>query len=345
MVRSKIHPVTVFRLKHIDRVKDRNRPGKFHYYFRRRHGPRIKLPGEPGSDEFITAYRQAIRSPGSSSNRHGPGTFAALADQYFASTAFKRLRASTQAVSRGILERFIVEHGHRLVAQIKREHVDHIIAAKSSTPAAANNLLKKLRMLIRFAIANGWRESDPTFGLKKFKEGEHHAWEDSELAQFEARWPLGTLERTAYALHLYTGQRRGDVCKMLLTDFDGDFVKVTQIKTGERLSISVHPQLRKALDAWPRKHVTLLYSSHGKRYTVESYGNLIADAIAASGLPSRCVLHGLRKAAARRLAEAGCTEKQIAAVTGHRTLIEVARYTRAANQQNLAEAAILRLKK
>jgi len=65
--------------------------------------------------------------------------------------------------------------------------------------------------------------------------------------------------------------------------------------------------------------------------------------IAAAGLPDRCVLHGLRKAAARRLAEAGCTEKEIAAVTGHTTLKEVARYTRAADQNRLAAGAVAKL--
>jgi integrase len=70
---------------------------------------------------------------------------------------------------------------------------------------------------------------------------------------------------------------------------------------------------------------------------------MMADAIAKASLSDRCVPHGLRKAAARRLAEAGCTEKQIAAVTGHTTLKEVARYTRAANQERLAADAVARL--
>jgi integrase len=60
-------------------------------------------------------------------------------------------------------------------------------------------------------------------------------------------------------------------------------------------------------------------------------------------LPRECVTHGLRKAGARRLAEHGATAKEIAAVTGHRTLKEVARYTAAADQLRLARAAIGRL--
>ena len=62
-----------------------------------------------------------------------------------------------------------------------------------------------------------------------------------------------------------------------------------------------------------------------------------------AGLPKRCVTHGLRKAAARRLAEAGCTANEIAAITGHATLQEVSRYTKAAEQRRLAVSAIRRL--
>ena len=71
----------------------------------------------------------------------------------------------------------------------------------------------------------------------------------------------------------------------------------------------------------------------------------MADKIEAAGLPERCVTHGLRKAAARRLAEAGCSAKEIASITGHATLAEVSRYTKAAEQGRLAKAAMRRLER
>ncbi len=69
---------------------------------------------------------------------------------------------------------------------------------------------------------------------------------------------------------------------------------------------------------------------------------MISKAIQEAGLPARCKAHGLRKAAARRLAEAGCSASEIAAITGHKTLAEVERYTRAADQERLARQAIQR---
>ena len=69
----------------------------------------------------------------------------------------------------------------------------------------------------------------------------------------------------------------------------------------------------------------------------------MAERIDHADLPRRCVTHGLRKAAARRLAEAGCSAHEIAAITGHRTLKEIERYTRGAEQARLAAAAIRRM--
>ncbi len=55
--------------------------------------------------------------------------------------------------------------------------------------------------------------------------------------------------------------------------------------------------------------------------------------------------HGLRKACARRLAEAGATANEIASVTGHKTLSEVQRYTDQADRVDMANAAIEKLVK
>jgi Phage integrase family len=69
----------------------------------------------------------------------------------------------------------------------------------------------------------------------------------------------------------------------------------------------------------------------------------MAEEIGQSGIPSRCITHGLRKAAARRLAEAGCSANEIAAITGHGTPAEISRYTMAAEQETLARSGISRL--
>ena len=337
--------MTTIRLRYVDRFVDRH--GHLRHYFRRPGGPRIPLPGLPGSDEFISAYRAALEGtshrPGRQS-RAAVGTFNRLALDYFASPDFLRLGPRTRYAYRRVIERYLGEHGHRQVAEMRREDVKKIMALKARTPGSANDLLKKIRTLIKFAIEAGWRSDDPTLRIKTFPEHEFHTWTEDEIARYEAFWPIGSRERTAFALHLYTGQRRADVARMAWTDVAGDAIHVVQQKTGVRLTIPLHPNLSAALRAWQqRKHVVILTTAFNRPFSYAGYGNMMAEAIARAGLSERCVLHGLRKAAARRLAEAGCTEKEISAVTGHTTLKEVARYTRAADQKRLAAEAVAKL--
>ena len=119
------------------------------------------------------------------------------------------------------------------------------------------------------------------------------------------------------------------------------------VTQGGRVSMDIgpplHPDLQAALAVWPQRGERILMTAFGNPFTSNGFGNFVADKIADAGLPDRCVTHGLRKAAARLLAEAGCTANEIAAITGHRTLVEVSRYTKAADQVHLAQTAIDRL--
>ena len=70
----------------------------------------------------------------------------------------------------------------------------------------------------------------------------------------------------------------------------------------------------------------------------------MTDAAKEAGLPEHCVPHGLRKALLRRLAEDGASSKQMAAISGHRSLKEIERYTSAADQELLARSGMTLLR-
>ena len=256
-------------LRYVDRFVDRH--GHTRHYFRRLGGKRIPLPGLPGSDEFMAAYKAALAgedAPATKAKVRGePGTFSRLAAQYFVSPEFLRLRTRTRYVYRLVIERFLAEHGHRRVVEMRRDDVKKIMALKAATPGSANDLLKKIRTLIKFAIDAGWRTDDPTLRIKTFPEHEFHTWTEDEIAQYEERWPIGSRERTAFALHLYTGQRRSDVARMAWTDVAENAINVVQAKTGVRLTIPLHPNLSAALRAWPRKHVVMLTTAFNKPFS------------------------------------------------------------------------------
>lgn len=334
---------------HIQTFRDRY--GKVRYYFRKPGLPRVALPNDMGSEEFERAYHKALKGAPIVSKQTPERSMKHLIEIYYQSPSFHKLEESTKRTYRADLNPFAEQYGTGLVAELAYSDVSSIIGKMQGRPAQANKLLKRLRMLMKLAIKLGWRTTDPTYGVDAFKGGSFHTWTDREIATFEAHWPAGSFERTAFALHLYTGQRRSDVAVMAWPGSDSEIEVVAsseedeefelqQRKTGERLTIPQHPALREILAAWPKRSVTILTNGAGRPYTVESYGNYMRDAIKAAGLPDRCKLHGLRKAAAVRLSEAGCTTHQIAAITGHRSLAEVERYTRKSSQKKLAREAI-----
>jgi len=333
------------KLKYLHAFVDRH--GRARYYFRR-NGKRTALPGLLGSKEFMDAYAACLaeRLPiGPRREAAAPGTFAALATSYYGSPKYRDLAPSSRTNYRRVIDGFLEEHGHRRVDQIRREHIDTIIGKMADRPGAGIVLLKRIRTLIRYAISLKWLHHDPTMGATSYRSKEFHTWTEKELAQFEGHWPEGTRQRLAYALLLYTGQRGSDVHRMAYTHIDGDTIEVAQQKTGqeesdEKLVIPMHRNLRRELGLAKREHITILTTIYGQPFSVKGFGNFMSDAIKAAGLPAKCKAHGLRKAAARRLAEAGCTAKQIQSITGHKSLEEVERYTRKADQMRLARQAV-----
>ncbi|WP_227010661.1 tyrosine-type recombinase/integrase [Pelagibius marinus] len=326
----------------------RDRHGKVRVRFRRKGQATYYFKATAWSAAFMEEYqacldRRAAPAVEPGARRTKAGTISALIAMYYGSPQFLGLRPSTQVTYKGILERFRAHHGDKRVATLERHHIAAVIGKMSATPAAANNLLDRIKILMAFAVDMGLRTDDPTHKLKGFKitgDG-FHTWSEEEIARFERRHPIGSKARLALALLLYLGQRRSDVVTLGWQHVSGRTIAVCQQKTGVRLSIEMHAQLRAVLAKAPRDHLTFLVTEYGKPFTAAGFGNWFRARCDEAGLRG-CTAHGLRKAAARRLAEAGCSNQEIKAVTGHRTDKEVARYTAAADQARLAEAAITR---
>ena len=138
------------------------------------------------------------------------GFFGALVRDYLDSAAFKEKAASTQEIYRRVLDQLSLEHGHKSLRNLRRRHIRKMRDARAETPAAANNVLRMLKIVLYFAVEEEILEVNPAARLKELKGGEYRSWTDEECAQFEARWAAGTMQRRAYAIALYTGQRKAD---------------------------------------------------------------------------------------------------------------------------------------
>jgi integrase len=340
--------MTRIKLKYINEYRDRH--GRIRRYFRRARGRSIPLPGLPGSIEFMAAYQAAlaVASPPPPSPRHViAGSLAAVVAGYLRSADFANLSPSSQRSYRTALKPILAAHGHRLMRDLTKAAARHVFEEIGATrPGMANLTRAVLSKVAAYSIETGIRVDNPFAGLKLYRLRTHHTWTDAEIAQFERCWPLGTRERLAFALLLYTGQRGGDVVKMLRSDIVNERIRVAQDKarkgTTNELMIPIHPALARALQAGlvvGMQHI--ITDVRGK--PLGGMTSLIKRAVVLAGLPPRCVAHGLRKAALRRLAEHGATTKEIAAVGGHRSLSEIERYTARADQADLAQAAIAKL--
>jgi enterobacteria phage integrase len=140
----------------------------------------------------------------------------------------------------------------------------------------------------------------------------------------------------SYALLAYLGQRIGDTARMKRGDIVGGAIKIIQEKTGAELVIPLHLERLTAMREYPVKGIYLIGDKNGRTIGSRALFQLMKRAIRAAGLPDRCVPHGLRKALMRRLAESSASTKEIASVSGHRTLAQVEDYTRAADQRKLS---------
>lgn len=332
------------RLPYVQEFVGKN--GAVFRYFRRPGCKRVRLPGLPGSSEFMAAYQAAVDAPrveiGAKRSRAGT-VGAAVAAYYLSPLYFGSLAPGTQKMRRAILERFRAAHGDKPIALLPAEFIALTLA--KMRPFAARNWLKAIRHLMQFVLSVGLRKDDPTRDIKlpSAKTKGIYTWTEQDIATFESAHPIGTRARLAFALLLYTGQRRSDVIRMGRQHIADGMMQVRQQKTGTMLSIPVHENLQSVIDATPSDHLTFLTTHIGKPFTAAGFGNWFRDCCNDAALPPECSAHGLRKAACRRLAEAGCSANEIGAISGHTTLSELQRYTKAADQERMAKNAMARV--
>lgn len=348
------------RIKHV--VEDTDRHGNVRVYLRK-DGRKIRLRGPLGSPDFWREYHAALKAPPKKRDRQDPvpgtiqkGTMRWLVAQYTSSAMFKELSAKTQKDRRATLERFCnnvpkggtTPDGDKPFALIEPKHIRLRRDALVATPEAANTMLKAIKQVFKFAVLYEHLTRNPAADVEQLKsKGDgYHSWTLAEIEKFEKVHPVGTTARLALALALYSGQRRSDLVQFGKQHVRDGWLSFTQFKGRERhpvrLEIPIIPELQRIIDASPTGDLAYLATAYGKPFTAAGFGNRMREWCNKAGLPD-CSTHGLRKAAAARLAELGCTEFEIMAITGHQTSKEVTRYTKAASQRLRAESALAKL--
>jgi len=263
---------------------------------------------------------------------------------YKASAEWQALsdRSRTERVRH--LKRIESVWGDLAIAGIEPWHVVEFRDVYAKTPAEANNLIRSLSAMVTWSVPRGWRSDNPCLHVKKLKIGEGWSpwsWDDIEIFRVHGRPHLWHVA----ALALYTGQRQSDVLAMRWADFEGGLIRVRQGKTKKRLAIAMHKDLKALLDRLPRTGATVLTNSRGQRWTADGFKTSWRTQMDQPEMQrlrkKSLVFHGLRKSAVVFLLEAGCTDAEVAAITGQsRDMVE--HYAREVNQRRLAASAVLK---
>ena len=314
-------------------------------YLRRRVGGKIRLirlPDDPRSPEFAERYK-ILTEPDGEGRKAAPFSFHTLIASYRGSTAFSELAPRTRHDYRRHLDMIGGWLGSKDASRYPRPEILRMLAANAHRPRTANYLLSLMVVLMNHAMDLGWRTDNPAKGVRKLKTGPGYApWSAEQIEAFRAANAEKPEALMVFELALGTGQRPGDLTRMRWADYDGSGIDLIQGKTGARLYAPVTARLKAMLDAARPSG-----QEHEERPILgtSAYAGMemrFRRARARAGLAAGVSLHGLRKNATIELAEAGCTEAEIKAITGHETSEMIALYSKGANQRRVAKAARLK---
>ena len=322
--------------------------GRSHYF--------TAHPTSPEGQLELAAFVAGIPSA-SAPERHPHGTVGWLAKRFIASPGFAGGKAPARLhTARLILDKFVAEFANDQVAGFRFDHIEAILMQaarpriepsprgprKRGGPSAAANLRGELLPLFDYAIRLGLIASNPVrlAVAPAVPKGGFHAWTEAEIATYRATHALGSKARLALEIFLWTWMRRGDASEFGRSQLKAGKITYTQAKTGKTLRLPAAPQLLAAIEALPATGIgTFLVTDFGKPFSKAGLGNKMREWCDEADLP-HCTAHGLRKAGARRAAEAGGTNPQLKAMGGWSGDSEVATYTASADQARLAETTM-----
>jgi integrase len=307
------------RLKGINSVKKKLADGSVKiFYYAWKSGPAVK--GKPGSPEFTASYNDAVARKVVVPS----GTLLSLLQQYQASSDFTARAESTR-------RSYIA-----LIKRIEKKFSDFPLSAL--TDRRTRGIFKEWRDLI--AATSGYRQADYTWsvlarvlswgldrglilknpcerGGRLYQATRNEKiWTDDDEAIFLKHAPEHL--HLALLLGLWTGQRQGDLLRLPWSAYDGTDIRLRQSKTGARVLIPVGAPLKAALDlAAQTKHGPIILTSTDQQpWTSDGFRASWRKACRKVGIVG-VTFHDLRGTAVTRLAVAGCSEAEIATITGH----------------------------
>lgn len=285
------------------------------YYYAWKGGPR--LAGKPGSPEFAASYLEAV----SRKTRAGNNTLLWLMDQYQQSSDFGDKAKRTRADYVKQIRRIEAEFGDfPLTALADRRARGEFLAWRdrlaTKSRRQADYAYQVLALVMAWGKERGHIAVNPCERSGRLYQSKRadQVWSDADEAAFLAAAPSHL--HLPLLLALWTGQRQGDLLRLPWSAYDGSRIRLRQGKTGVRIVIPVGAPLKAALDATPRRSPVILTNMDGLPWTPDGFRSSWRKACIKAGVVD-LTFHDLRGTAVTRLAVAGASVPEIAAITGH----------------------------
>jgi integrase len=304
------------RLKGINKVTATLASGeRVTYWYAWKGGPR--LPGQPGSPEFVAAYQSAVMA------RRAPAadTLHAILDAYQRSSDFAALAERTRADYVKQVRKIEVAFGDfPLAALDDRRSRAEFMAWRDRLAIAsrrqADYAWTVLARVLSWGKDRGLITTNPCERGGRLYAGNRaeKVWTLDDEAAFLRAAPAHL--HPPLLLALWTGQRQGDLLRLPWSAYDGQTIRLRQGKTGRRVVVPCGAPLRAVLDAMPRRAPLVLLTKDGSAWTEEGFRASWRKAVARAGIEG-VTFNDLRGTAVTRLALAGATEAEIATITGH----------------------------
>ncbi len=297
----------------------------------------IRLPEDIDSPDFDQEYWKIRSGKIAALNTPSKDTWGELIRAYRTHPKFTKLADTTRPSYDRVLNEIVAKNGKKSVSSLTRAQVRAIHAKYAETPRKADWQIQILSLLLNFAAKTlDWKVSNVAEGIELYgKQREYLPWPE---------WLVGKLAsapevvRTAAELILGTGQRPSAAIAMRHDHFKGEWMEVMDEKTDTRFEVYCPTALRAYLSSIPKQGAYVL----AKNLTSPLGYNMVEKAFRSwrknlGKEAAQFSLHGLRKLAIIRLAEAGCTDAQIQAITNQSPEM-VAYYRRKANQKRLSKS-------
>jgi integrase len=296
-----------------------------------------RITAEAGTAEFDRQYWEIL----SGKRAEAKTSWKVLIASYRRSDRWTGLKPRTRADYEKVLVYIEEKIGATDVRRLTRRDIIKSMEANSHRIRFANYIPAVMSILLEHAIDIGWLADNPAKGVRKLKTPEakqqpHIPWPDWAVERWRDK--AKPLPRLIFEIGVGSVQRPGDWPRFRWNDYQDGALRVVQGKTGKALWLPCTEALRAALDAAPKRGLTILTLQDGRPLPYRRMAEIMLAERERLDLLAYD-LHALRYRGVMELALAGCDDDEIASYSGHASKDMIRKYAGEARQTMRARTA------